>query len=71
MKLFGAEHASFTDLAVIRAFDRPGDGKALNRTTRAVLRAFFGQYLLGTPSELLVKRSAKYPRLEIEKTPEY
>jgi dienelactone hydrolase len=71
MKLFGAEHASFTDLAVIQAFDRPGDGKALNDTTRAVLRAFFGQYLSGTPSDLLVKRSAKYPRLEIEKNPEY
>jgi dienelactone hydrolase len=71
MKLFGAEHASFTDLAVIPAFDRPSDGKALNDTTRAVLRAFFGQYLLGTHSELLVKWSAKYPRLAIEQNPEY
>ena len=47
MKLLGSEHASFTDLAVIPAFARPGDGKAFNDATRAVLREFFGQYLLG------------------------
>jgi hypothetical protein len=69
MKLLGAEHASFTDLAVIPAFARPGDGKAFIDTTRAVLREFFGQSLLGKPSELLVKGSAKYPLLKIETRP--
>jgi pimeloyl-ACP methyl ester carboxylesterase len=71
MKVFGAEHPSFTDLAVIPAFMRPGDGKGLNDTIRAVLRAFFGQYLMGQQSELLVKWSAQYPRLHIEKNPLY
>jgi pimeloyl-ACP methyl ester carboxylesterase len=66
MTVLGAEHASFTDLAVIPAFARPGDGKAFIDTTRAVLREFFGQSLLGKESELLVKGSARYPRLKIE-----
>ena len=66
MKLLGAEHASFTDLAVIQAFARPGDGKAFNNTVRAVLREFFGQYLLGKPSQFLEKGSAKYPLVKIE-----
>lgn len=68
MKLVGAEHVSFTDLAVIPAFARPGDGKAFIDTTRAVLREFFGQSLLGKQSELLVQGSAKYPLLKIETT---
>jgi dienelactone hydrolase len=71
MKVFGAEHASFTDLAVIPGFARPGDGKAFNDTIRAVLREFFGQYLLGEHSELLVKGSDKYPLLKIEQDPLY
>ena len=71
MKLLGSEHASFTDLAVLPAFNLPGDGKAFNDATRAVLREFFGQYLLGKQSELLVKGSAKYPFLKIEAHPLY
>jgi dienelactone hydrolase len=71
MKVIGAEHASFTDLAVIPGFARPGDGKAFNDTIRAVLREFFGQYLLGEHSELLVKGSDKYPLLKIEQNPLY
>jgi len=66
MTLRGAEHVSFTDLAVIPAFARPGDGKAFIDTTRAVLREFFGQSLLGKESELLGKGSARYPLLKIE-----
>jgi dienelactone hydrolase len=71
MKVIGAEHASFTDLAVIPGFARPGDGKAFNETIRAVLREFFGQTLRGERSELLVKGSDKYPLLRIEKDPLY
>ena len=71
MKVIGAEHASFTDLAVIPGFARPGDGNAFNDTIRAVLREFFGQYLLGEHSELLVKGSDKYPLLKIETNPLY
>jgi pimeloyl-ACP methyl ester carboxylesterase len=66
--LVGAEHLSFTDLAVIQAFARPGDGKAFNDTTRAVLLEFFGQYLLGKQhSELIEKGSDKYPLARIDK----
>ncbi len=64
--LLGAEHMSFTDLAVIPAFARPGDGKAFVGTTRAALRAFFGRFLLGKESELLEKGSAEYPLLRVE-----
>jgi dienelactone hydrolase len=71
MKILGAEHPSFTDLAVIPAFARPGDGKAFIDTTRAVLREFFGQYLLEKQSDLLVKGSARYPLLKIETHPLY
>jgi dienelactone hydrolase len=83
MKLIGAEHANFTDLGVIPAiaastypggkpiFSHPDDGKAFIETTRAVLREFFGQYLLGKQSELLVRGSADYPLLKSEKNPLY
>ena len=66
MTLLGAEHLSFTDMAVLKAFGFPGDGKALIATTRAVLGEFFGQYLLGKHSELIDKGSAKYPLAKIE-----
>jgi hypothetical protein len=66
MKLTGAEHGSFTDLAVIPAFALPGYEKVFVDTTRAVLREFFGQYLLGKHSDLLVNGSDKYPALKIE-----
>jgi len=71
MMLLGSEHVSFTDLAVIPAFARPGDGKAFNTATRAALREFFGQYLVGKKSELLVKGSAEYPLLTIDDHPLY
>ena len=71
MKVIGAEHMSFSDLAVIPGFARPGDGKAFNDTIRAVLREFFGQYLSGEHSELLLKESEKYPLLKIERNPLY
>jgi dienelactone hydrolase len=71
MKVIGAEHASFTDLAVIPGFARPGDGKAFHDAIRAVLRGFFGEYLSGEHSELLVKGSDRYPLLKIEKNPPY
>ena len=58
--LLGAEHLSFTDLAVIKAFGLPGDGKAFIDTTRAVVGEFFGRHLLGKRSELIGKGSAKY-----------
>jgi pimeloyl-ACP methyl ester carboxylesterase len=64
--LVGAVHMSFTDMAVIKAFDLPGDGKAFIDTTRAVVGGFFGQYLLGEHSELIEKGSAKYPLAKIE-----
>lgn len=64
--LLGAVHMSFTDLAVIKAFALPGDGKAFIDTTRGVMGEFFGQYLLGMPSELIEKGSAKYPLAKIE-----
>jgi pimeloyl-ACP methyl ester carboxylesterase len=66
--LLGAEHLSFTDLAVLTAFALPGDGKAFTDTTRALVREFFGQYLLGKPSELFEKGSAKYPLARVEPT---
>jgi len=83
MKLIGATHFNFTDLGVIPAmvsstapsgksiFSHPDDGKAFIDTTRAVLREFFGQFLLGKHSDLLVKGSAKYPLLKIEAHPLY
>jgi pimeloyl-ACP methyl ester carboxylesterase len=64
--LLGAVHMSFTDMAVIKAFELPGDGKAFIDTTRAVIGGFFGQYLLGEHSELIEKGSAKYPLAKIE-----
>jgi len=65
--LRGAVHMSFTDMAVIKAFELPGDGTALIDSTRAVLGGFFGQYLLGEHSELIEKGSAKYPLVRVEK----
>src|SRR5947209_3461794 len=64
--LLGAVHMSFTDMAVIKAFELPGDGKAFIDSTRAVVGGFFGQYLLGEHSELIEKGSAKYPLARIE-----
>ena len=64
--LLGAVHMSFTDMAVIKAFELPGDGKAFIDTTRAVIGGFFGQYLLGEHSELIEKGSAKYPLVKVE-----
>jgi hypothetical protein len=64
--LLGAVHMSFTDMAVITAFDLPGDGKAFINTTRAVIGGFFGQYLLGEHSQLIEKGSAKYPLAKLE-----
>ena len=81
LKLTGAEHANFTDLGVIPGiatssypsgkpiFSHPVDGQAFIAATRAVLREFFGQYLMGKPSELLVKGSADHPLLTVEKNP--
>jgi len=56
---------------VIPAFGRPGDGKAFNAATRAVLREFFGEYLVGKKSDLLAKGSGEYPCLKIEDHPLY
>lgn len=67
--LLGAEHLSFTDMAVINAFCMPGDGKAFTDTTRAVVGEFFGEYLLGKHSNLIEKGSAKYPLAKIETLP--
>ncbi|MGA2254699.1 MAG: hypothetical protein ABSG53_08570, partial [Thermoguttaceae bacterium] len=64
--LLGSEHLSFTDMAVLKAFAFPGDGKAFIDTTRAVIGGFFGQYLLGQHSELIERGSAKYPLAKIE-----
>jgi hypothetical protein len=72
MKLIGGDHVNFGDLPLFMTFDKArGDSKALNDTVRAVLREFFGQYLMGKHSELLVKGSDKYPLLKIEKDPLY
>lgn len=57
---------SFTDLAVLKAFELPGDGKAFIDTTRAVIGEFFGRYLAGKPSDLIEKGGAKYPLAKIE-----
>jgi pimeloyl-ACP methyl ester carboxylesterase len=64
--LLGAVHMSFTDMAVLKAFAIPGDGKAYAEATRAVIGEFFGQYLLGKHSDLIEKGSAKYPLAKIE-----
>jgi predicted dienelactone hydrolase len=64
--LVGAVHMSFTDMAVLKAFDFPGQGKAFTDTTRTVVGEFFGQYLLGKHSELIEKGSAKYPLAKLE-----
>ena len=64
--MLGAVHMSFTDMAVIKAFELPGDGKAFIDSTRAVLGGFFGQYLLGEHSELIEKGSPKHPLVKVE-----
>lgn len=64
--LRGSVHLSFTDMAVLKAFDLPGDGKAFIDTTRAVVGEFFGQTLLGKHSDLIEKGSAKYPLAKFE-----
>lgn len=64
--LLGAVHMSFTDMAVIKAFELPGDGKAFIDSTREVVGGFFGQYLLGERSELIEKGSPKYPLVNVE-----
>jgi hypothetical protein len=62
----GAVHMSFTDMAVIKEFELPGDGRAFIDTTRAVIGGFFGQYLLGEHCELIEKGSSKYPLAKVE-----
>src|SRR3954452_23168770 len=64
--LLGGVHMSFTDMAVVKAFELPGDGKAFIDSTRAVIGGFFGQYLLGEPSELIEKGSPKHPLVKVE-----
>jgi hypothetical protein len=64
--LSGSDHNSFTDLAVIKAFQRTGDGNAFLDTTRAFLREFFDEYLLGKRSDLIHKGSPKYPLAKVE-----
>jgi dienelactone hydrolase len=67
MTLVGGDHVNFGDLPLIMNFaNAGGDNKAYNDTVRAVLREFFGQYLLGKHSDLIEKGSAKYPLLKIE-----
>ena len=65
--LRGAVHMSFTDMAVIKGFELPGDGTAFVNSTRAVLGGFFGQYLLGEHSELIENGSPKYPNVKVER----
>ena len=64
--LLGAVHLSFTDMAVIKAFELPGDGTAFIDTSRAILGEFFAQYLEGKHSDLIEKGSPKYPLAKIE-----
>jgi dienelactone hydrolase len=64
--LLGAEHLSFTDMAVIKEFAFPGDGRAFIDTSRAVLGEFFGRYLLGKESELIEKGSGTYPLARVD-----
>jgi Platelet-activating factor acetylhydrolase, isoform II len=64
--LAGADHNSFTDMAVIKAFDRPGDGAAFIATTRAFVREFFGEFLLGKHSDLIRAASPRYPIATVE-----
>jgi hypothetical protein len=66
IKLLGAVHMSFTDMAVIKAFELPGDGRAFIDTTRAVISGFFGQDLLGEHSELIEKGSPEYPLAKVQ-----
>ena len=66
--LAGTDHNSFTDMAVIKAFQRPGDGATFIDTTRAFVHAFFGEFLLGQHSDLIRKGSAKYPIAKVETT---
>jgi hypothetical protein len=66
--LAGTDHNSFTDMAVIKAFDRPGDGAMFIDTTRAFVREFFGEFLLGRHADLIRKGSAKYPIAKVETT---
>jgi hypothetical protein len=66
MKLVGGDHVNFGDLPLIMDFaNARGDAKVLNDTVRAVLREFFGQFLMGKHSELIEQESAKYPLLQI------
>src|SRR5262249_5291671 len=65
--LVGAEHMSFTDLAAIKAFGLPGDGKAFVATVRAVVAEAFDQFLLDRRSDLIENGSARYPLAKIEK----
>jgi len=67
--LVGSDHNSFTDMTVIKAFERIGDGNAFIDTTRAFLREFFGEYLLGKHSDINRKGSAKYPLAKVTVLP--
>ena len=68
--LAGSDHNSFTDMAVVarRLFDRPGNGAMFIDTTRAFVREFFGEFLLGRHADLIRKGSAKYPAAKVETT---
>ena len=66
--LAGTDHNSFTDMALIKAFERPGDGRMFIETTRAFVREFFGEFLLGKHSDLIRKGSTKYPLAKVETT---
>jgi dienelactone hydrolase len=64
--LLESEHMSFTDLAAIKAFGLPGDGKAFVATVRAVVAEAFDQFLFDRHSDLIEKGSAKYPLAKVE-----
>jgi platelet-activating factor acetylhydrolase isoform II len=64
--LLEADHNSFTDMAVIVPFARPGNGNAFINTTRAVVRDFFDDFLLAKHSQLIRTGSAKYPLAKVE-----
>lgn len=64
--LRGADHNSFTDLSVIKAFERSGNGEVFIATIRAFVREFFAEFLLGKPSQLIRKGSPKYRLAEVK-----
>jgi dienelactone hydrolase len=65
IKLVGAQHMSFSDMAVVPEFHLDKDGQDELASVRAVVLAFFDENLRGRHSDLIHKGLPQYPLVKI------